>query len=70
MPLTPNSTIPITGRDAERIQAIGNTAGFHFAFIEQGGASLYQTLAFKARPAPLFYQPKMSGDRASTRLGL
>jgi len=23
-------------------------AGFHFAFIEQGGASLYPTLAFKA----------------------
>jgi len=29
-------------------QAIANTAGFHFAFIEQGGASLYPTLAFKA----------------------
>ena len=25
----PNSTIPITGRDAQRIQAIANTAGFH-----------------------------------------
>lgn len=48
---TPPSTIPsvpITGRDANRIQAIANTAGFHFAFIEQGGASLYPTLAFKA----------------------
>src|SRR3984893_8002944 len=31
-----------------RMQAIANTAGFHFAFIEQGGASLYPTLAFKA----------------------
>src|SRR6201981_1908309 len=41
-------SIPITGRDAQRIQAIANTAGFHFAFIEQGGASLYPTLAFKA----------------------
>ena len=30
------------------MQAIANTAGFHFAFIEQGGASLYPTLAFKA----------------------
>ncbi len=46
-PLT-NPTVPITGRDAERIQAIANTAGFHFAFIEQGGAGLYPTLAFKA----------------------
>jgi hypothetical protein len=43
-----NPTIPIAGHDAERIQAIANTAGFHFAFIEQGGASLYPTLAFKA----------------------
>src|SRR6516162_8676281 len=34
--------------DAARMQAIANTAGFHFAFIEQGGASLYPTLAFKA----------------------
>ncbi|MBV8099824.1 MAG: hypothetical protein JOZ31_11750, partial [Verrucomicrobia bacterium] len=28
--------------------AIANTAGFHFAFIEQGGTSLYPTLALKA----------------------
>jgi hypothetical protein len=41
-------TVPIAGRDSERIQAIANTAGFHFAFIEQGGSSLYPTLAFKA----------------------
>jgi hypothetical protein len=47
-PPATNPTVPITGRDAERIQAIANTAGFHFAFIEQGGASLYPTLAFKA----------------------
>src|SRR6266850_2371562 len=47
-PPATNPTIPITGRDAERIQAIANTAGFHFAFIEQGGASLYPTLAFNA----------------------
>jgi hypothetical protein len=30
------------------MQAIANTAGFHFAYIEQGGASLYPTLALKA----------------------
>jgi hypothetical protein len=47
-PPSTSPTLPITGRDAERIQAIANTAGFHFAFIEQGGASLYPTLAFKA----------------------
>lgn len=27
------------------LQAIANTAGFHFAFIEQGGSSLYPSLA-------------------------
>ena len=30
---------------ADHIQAIANTAGFHFAFIEQGGSSLYPSLA-------------------------
>src|SRR5205823_4007464 len=29
----------------KHIQAIANTAGFHFAFIEQGGTSLYPALA-------------------------
>jgi rubrerythrin len=29
----------------EHIQAIANTAGFHFGFIEQGGSSLYPSLA-------------------------
>ena len=43
---TPGSSF--TGA-AARMQAIANTAGFHFAFIEQGGASLYPTLAFKAK---------------------
>jgi hypothetical protein len=46
----PNTTvtIPITDPKARRMQAIANTAGFHFAFIEQGGTSLYPTLALKA----------------------
>src|SRR6202043_1960011 len=44
VPLPPISA----GSPAERIQAIANTAGFHFAFIEQGGTSLYPTLALKA----------------------
>ena len=30
---------------ANHLQAIANTAGFHFAFIEQGGTSLYPSLA-------------------------
>lgn len=45
-PQTPGSSF--TGA-AARMQAIANTAGFHFAFIEQGGSSLYPTLAFKAK---------------------
>src|SRR5438034_862483 len=32
-----------------QIQAIANTAAFHFAMIEQGGASLYDALAPGAR---------------------
>jgi hypothetical protein len=40
--------IPRSNKDLEpsaHIQAIANTAGFHFAFIEQGGTSLYPSLA-------------------------
>ena len=34
-----------------RMQAIANTAGFHFAWIEQGGSSLYPTLALNVTDA-------------------
>jgi hypothetical protein len=37
--LNPDGTIP------NHLQAIANTAGFHFGFIEQGGTSLYPSLA-------------------------
>jgi hypothetical protein len=40
--------IPRTNADltnSNHLQAIANTAGFHFAFIEQGGTSLYASLA-------------------------
>ena len=40
--------IPISQNDLNdpnHIQAIANTAGFHFAFIEQAGTSLYATLS-------------------------
>jgi len=40
--------IPRTDDDLDppdHLQAIANTAGFHFAFIEQGGTSLYPSLA-------------------------
>ena len=40
--------VPPKGAREHRLQAIANTAGFHFAFIEQGGASLYSAMALKA----------------------
>jgi hypothetical protein len=39
----PDPTKP--GNISDLTQAIANTAGFHFAFIEQGGTSLYPSLA-------------------------
>src|SRR5258708_35339041 len=52
----PHTAIPQTDAEAalnsdgtipNHLQAIANTAGFHFGFIEQGGTSLYPTLAQK-----------------------
>src|ERR1700730_6717342 len=58
IPLNDNDTppnqpqpVPPANPQEARMQAIANTAGFHFAFIEQGGASLYPILAFKATDA-------------------
>jgi hypothetical protein len=42
-PAIPRSDADLSPND--HIQAIANTAGFHFAFIEQGGSSLYPSLA-------------------------
>jgi len=42
-PGIPRSNDDLTPSD--HLQAIANTAGFHFAFIEQGGTSLYPSLA-------------------------
>jgi hypothetical protein len=42
-PAIPRSNADLTPSD--HLQAIANTAGFHFAFIEQGGTSLYPSLA-------------------------
>jgi len=41
--------LPPVGAQETRMQAIANTAGFHFAYIEQGGSSLYSIMALKAR---------------------
>jgi hypothetical protein len=52
----PHTAIPRTNDEAalnadgtipNHLQAIASTAGFHFGFIEQGGTSLYPTLAQK-----------------------
>jgi hypothetical protein len=43
--------IPLTDADfkpKDHIQAIANTAAFHFAMIEQGGSTLYSAMAQKA----------------------
>ena len=45
-PNTPAPLPPTTPAEA-RIQAIACTAAFHFGYIEQGGTSLYATLAEK-----------------------
>ena len=42
-PAIPISTADLN--DSNHIQAIANTAGFHFGFIEQAGTSLYATLS-------------------------
>ena len=42
-PAIPRDNSDLTPND--HIQAIANTAGFHFAFVEQGGTSLYPSLA-------------------------
>jgi hypothetical protein len=42
-PAIPRSDDDLTPGD--HLQAIANTAGYHFAFIEQGGTSLYPSLA-------------------------
>jgi hypothetical protein len=47
-PPTLTAPVPPVTAQQNRLQAIANTAGFHFAMIEQGGSSLYSTMALKA----------------------
>ena len=48
VPGIPTTDLPVT---SDAIQFIGNTAGFHFATIEQGGSSLYDSFLPKASSA-------------------
>ncbi len=41
----------VNGAPPDHVQAIANTAAFHFGFIEQGGSSLYTTLSQKVTNA-------------------
>ena len=50
--------------DADHIQAIANTAAFHFGSIEQGGASLYPALGEKVTSLEVL---KISSVLADTR---
>jgi hypothetical protein len=45
----PRTDSDITADGGNFIQAVANTAGFHFGFIEQGGTSLYPQLAQRAQ---------------------
>jgi hypothetical protein len=60
------TAIPMTNadfNDADHIQAIANTAAFHFGFIEQGGSSLYATLSQKVtEPEVLRITLSIGGD--------
>jgi len=43
-----NAPVPVPPDFAhQRMQAIANSAGFHFAMIEQGGSSLYTTMSLR-----------------------
>jgi len=46
-PAHQDQPVPPVNAQQSRMQAIANSAGFHFAMIEQGGSSLYTTLALQ-----------------------
>jgi hypothetical protein len=64
--ITNRPTIPPTDADMQdpnHIQAIANSAAFHFAAIEQGGTSLYAVMSQKAkRPRTLEITLGIGGD--------
>ena len=66
-----SSSLPAIPRDnsdfanADHAQALANTAAFHFAFIEQGGSSLYSAMAQKARDAEVSDRNRIGGDEVA-----
>ena len=67
--LTGKTAIPRNDADfgpSDHIQAIANTAAFHFAWIEQGGSSLYSAMAQKATdPEVLRIVLSIGGDEVA-----
>ena len=67
--LTNRTAIPITDadfNDANHIQAIANTAAFHFGAIEQGGTSLYAAMSQKVNdPQVLKITLGIGGDEVA-----
>jgi hypothetical protein len=65
----PFSAIPQTNADfapQAHVQALANTAAFHFASIEQGGSSLYSTLSHKVTsPEVLRIVVSIGGDEVA-----
>jgi hypothetical protein len=47
-PPNQDQPVPPVTPQQRRMQAIANTAAFHFAFIEQGGSSLYTNMSLRA----------------------
>src|ERR1700691_614529 len=57
-----NGNFPVAGSN-DHIQAIANTAAFHFGMIEQGGTSLYATMSQKVTdPEVLMITLGIGGD--------
>jgi hypothetical protein len=64
-PAIPRSDADLAPPD--HLQAIANTAGFHFAWIEQGGTSLYAALAQRVtHPEVLRILLSIGGTRSCT----
>ncbi|HUO24588.1 MAG TPA: ferritin-like domain-containing protein [Candidatus Aquilonibacter sp.] len=67
--LVGKAAIPSTDSDfgpPDHIQAIANTAAFHFGFIEQGGSSLYSAMAQKVSdPEVLRIVLSIGGDEVA-----
>ena len=64
-------TLKPGGTPSDHLQAIANTAGFHFAFIEVGGTSLYPTLAQKVTNLEVLrvlFEHRRIGDHALSGL--